>query len=165
MRHVAFTVLFLYSLTVIKHAIPFVDFLINKEEIQTELCVNKDKPITVCGGSCYLEQRLIQTSDDSTEAKGTTSERTITHIFDFLFAQPLKSVSLYGSTQHTTIKVITNALLPNSPTLEMTTPPPRGWMKACYPQILIWWYDLHFNRRTHTLLIWILSRGISIFIQ
>jgi len=40
-----------------------VDFKVNQEVITTTLCINKDKPITICGGSCYLDKELNKTEE------------------------------------------------------------------------------------------------------
>lgn len=36
----------------------YVDFEIRKDYISKILCIEREKPITVCGGSCYLKDRL-----------------------------------------------------------------------------------------------------------
>lgn len=36
----------------------YADFKLRQDYIATVLCIKKDEPITVCGGSCVLEERL-----------------------------------------------------------------------------------------------------------
>ena len=36
----------------------YVNFEINREYIAKNLCINRDEPITVCGGKCYLQKQL-----------------------------------------------------------------------------------------------------------
>jgi len=50
----------------------YLEFEINKDYIRDVLCVNRDKPITVCGGSCYLKKRLAQEQSEKTEATTKT---------------------------------------------------------------------------------------------
>jgi hypothetical protein len=41
-----------------------VNFQLNRETIAAILCIRKEEPITVCGGKCYLAEKLNETSDD-----------------------------------------------------------------------------------------------------
>jgi hypothetical protein len=40
---------------------------VNKERITELFCVNKDKPITMCYGKCYLKKQLSQTKEEKEE--------------------------------------------------------------------------------------------------
>jgi hypothetical protein len=42
-----------------------VDFNLNRDYIAATLCINKEQPITVCGGTCYLSEELEQTESPS----------------------------------------------------------------------------------------------------
>ncbi len=44
---------------------PYIDYLINKEYIATVLCEEKDDPISICKGSCYLIKELKQKQEES----------------------------------------------------------------------------------------------------
>ncbi len=46
---------------------PYLDYYLNQEYIATVLCKEKDNPISVCGGSCYLIRELKETSEKSQE--------------------------------------------------------------------------------------------------
>ena len=39
-----------------------ISFVINQEQIEEELCVNKDTDITQCNGMCYLADQVITES-------------------------------------------------------------------------------------------------------
>ncbi len=41
--------------------VPYLDYMLNKEYIVTELCVNKDKPEMECNGMCYLMTQVEET--------------------------------------------------------------------------------------------------------
>ena len=36
----------------------YLDFEVRKDYIAKVLCINRDKPITVCGGQCFLAKQL-----------------------------------------------------------------------------------------------------------
>ena len=65
----------------------YLDFQINKDYIVSNLCVNRTKPITVCGGSCYLQKKL--TKDQSAKATSGESSKRLSIA---LFFQPVKKV-------------------------------------------------------------------------
>lgn len=41
-------------------------FQFNRDYIAEVLCINRDKPITLCQGQCFLDARLDLTPDDTT---------------------------------------------------------------------------------------------------
>lgn len=48
------------------------DFEVRKDYIYKTFCINRDKPITVCGGQCYLNDRiksLTQQQERNTETQ------------------------------------------------------------------------------------------------
>jgi hypothetical protein len=45
--------------------IPIVDYIINKEYIAKNLCVNRDKPKSCCKGKCHLVKQLKKTSTNT----------------------------------------------------------------------------------------------------
>lgn len=48
-----------------------IDFKINKDYIAKVLCINKDEPITICGGNCYLTNQLKRAEEQKKEAQST----------------------------------------------------------------------------------------------
>jgi len=53
-----------------------VNFKINQDFIAEVLCINKDEPITVCNGTCYLSQELKKAYEsEEHEAPLIKSER------------------------------------------------------------------------------------------
>lgn len=42
---------------------PYVEFELNKEYIAEFLCINKEKPMTICGGKCYLSKELQKANE------------------------------------------------------------------------------------------------------
>jgi hypothetical protein len=45
--------------------IPIVDFLINREYIAKNLCINRDKPKSCCKGKCHLVKQLKKNSTNT----------------------------------------------------------------------------------------------------
>ena len=58
----------------------YLDFEIRKEYIANVLCINQAKTMTVCGGKCYLNDRLRNVADQ----QGNEAE-TSTRSFSFSF--------------------------------------------------------------------------------
>ncbi|MDN5213145.1 hypothetical protein QQ020_13845 [Fulvivirgaceae bacterium BMA12] len=50
----------------------YLDFEVRKGYISKVLCIKKDDPITVCGGSCYLAKQLNKAQDHQQEAEKTS---------------------------------------------------------------------------------------------
>ena len=48
----------------------YLDFEVRKDYIAKVLCIKRDKPMTVCGGSCYLAKKLdlAQKQEEKKEA-------------------------------------------------------------------------------------------------
>ena len=43
---------------------PYAQYYLNYDYIVDVLCINKDKPITICYGKCYLSNQLDKTTGD-----------------------------------------------------------------------------------------------------
>lgn len=56
--------LLIFSLSELRPALPFVDYLINYDYIIEVLCIQKDKEENTCSGTCYLSQQIQETSDE-----------------------------------------------------------------------------------------------------
>ena len=60
----------------------FLEFELNKEYIRDVLCVNRDKPITICGGSCYLKNRLDEEQSKTTSSSSSTKRMAMAFYFE-----------------------------------------------------------------------------------
>ena len=58
----------------------YTDYIINKEYIANNLCVNKSKPILKCNGKCHLAKQLKK--QDQKENKSSSSKEKIEVITD-----------------------------------------------------------------------------------
>ena len=54
-----------------------IDFQIRQDFIAEVLCINKEKPITVCHGQCYLSDQLQQAEEQQAESTPTRSIETL----------------------------------------------------------------------------------------
>lgn len=60
----------LYGLGLLRPIAPWIEYELNKDYIKTYLCVNKDTPMTQCGGRCYLKEQLESNHDKNSETGG-----------------------------------------------------------------------------------------------
>ena len=56
--------------------IPVIDYLLHKDYIAKNLCVNRNKPKSCCKGKCYMVKQLKKTSTN-TESKSENTEKRI----------------------------------------------------------------------------------------
>ena len=52
----------------------FIDFKINQDFIAEVLCINKEKPMTMCNGKCYLSEQLKK-AEEQEEKQAPTSKK------------------------------------------------------------------------------------------
>lgn len=51
-------------------------FMANRDYVASELCVERDEPISVCGGSCFLEKQLERTNSQDEERLPVSEEES-----------------------------------------------------------------------------------------
>ncbi|MBV6643802.1 MAG: hypothetical protein KI790_00045 [Cyclobacteriaceae bacterium] len=68
----------------------YLDFNMRKDYISEVLCINRDNPITVCGGKCYLNIQLEKANRSSEKQESKSIERQLEISF---FSQELQTVS------------------------------------------------------------------------
>ena len=66
--HIALFLCTVISLHVLAVPLSYLNYKLHQDYYATVLCENPEKPITVCGGICYVKKQLPQ----STEATPTT---------------------------------------------------------------------------------------------
>ena len=60
-----------------------VNFQLNRETIAAILCIKKEEPITVCGGKCYLAEKLNETGDNQdAPARQSKEQKPLTVYFE-----------------------------------------------------------------------------------
>ncbi|MEM7107821.1 MAG: hypothetical protein AAF519_06320 [Bacteroidota bacterium] len=77
----------LYGFGLLRPVAPIIEFELNKGYIQDFLCINRDKPLTVCGGQCYLAEQMKKANDFDSGAATVPS----INLADY----PIGFVSLY----------------------------------------------------------------------
>jgi hypothetical protein len=73
---IAIPLLIFYLTALLKPIIPYIDFAINKEYIAKVLCINKDKPVMQCGGTCHLTKQLKKATEEEPNSKQNTPTKT-----------------------------------------------------------------------------------------
>jgi len=83
--HLLVVVVLLHSMSM---PLVYLGFQLNREYIAANLCINRDKPITVCGGRCYLVKNLKKAHDSpkSNEAPAHRKQVTETLYYSPLFS-------------------------------------------------------------------------------
>lgn len=71
----------------------YLDFELRKEYIIANLCVNRDNPITVCGGQCYLAKNVADAKkQEERRAEQTSMAQFLYQVMDtrkpFAFSLP-----------------------------------------------------------------------------
>ena len=72
---IAFIVISAFVIQALGKFIIYTDYIINKEYIANNLCVNKSKPILKCNGKCHLAKQLKK--QDQKENKSSSSKEKI----------------------------------------------------------------------------------------
>jgi hypothetical protein len=73
--------------------IPIVDYLINKEYIAKNLCVNRDKPKSCCKGKCHLLKQLKKTSTNTENENKDRGKRVqYKELDEFLVKKPCQTI-------------------------------------------------------------------------
>jgi hypothetical protein len=61
--------LFVLVFYLLRPALPFVEYALNKDYIAKNLCVNKNKLHNCCQGKCYLHEQLKKAGDSPASSK------------------------------------------------------------------------------------------------
>jgi hypothetical protein len=68
------------------YPVVYLDFSLRRDYIAKVLCINRQKPMTVCGGQCYLADQLKKVR----EQQENEEERMISNTQFVFFYQPLE---------------------------------------------------------------------------
>lgn len=86
-KHIILSLLLVVLLGSMRFPIVYMEFALNKDYITNVLCINREKPITVCGGSCYLKKRL-----EKEQSKKATTERSGKRVALALYFESIKEI-------------------------------------------------------------------------
>lgn len=66
-------------------AVPVIDYLINKDYIAKNLCVNRDKPKSCCKGKCHMVKQLQKaTQNPEKDTKNTNTRLQVKELNEFV---------------------------------------------------------------------------------
>lgn len=60
----------------------YFNFRLNRQYIAKVFCVNRDKPITVCGGQCYLNNQVKKVNEQRGKGEFTLDNRLMVVFFN-----------------------------------------------------------------------------------
>lgn len=66
---VAITILIIFCFAEITPLLPYLEYCVNYDYISEVLCVEKDKPLSICNGKCYLSQQLKEAQETEEQDK------------------------------------------------------------------------------------------------
>jgi len=70
--------------------VPVIDYLINKDYIAKNLCINKDKPKSCCKGKCHMVKQLQKTNPDTEKDSQNTNNRVqLKDLNEFIICKPV----------------------------------------------------------------------------
>jgi hypothetical protein len=73
--------------------LPIIDYLLHKDYIAMNLCINKNKPKSCCKGKCYLVKQLKKTSANTEgDSKNTEKRIQLRETDEFLAAKTWQPV-------------------------------------------------------------------------
>lgn len=73
--------------------IPVIDYLLHKDYIAKNLCVNRNKPKSCCKGKCYMVKQLKKTSTNAeSESKNTEKRIQLRQTDEFLVNKTWQAV-------------------------------------------------------------------------
>jgi hypothetical protein len=78
MRYKIYTYIHLVVLVlyILRPAMPYIEYAINKDFIAKNLCINRNIPYSCCNGKCYLEKQ-IKKSLETNDSKGNEPNKKV----------------------------------------------------------------------------------------
>lgn len=77
----------------------YLEFELNKGYITKVLCIDRDKPVNVCSGSCFLKKRLEKEATNNTKPDSKTKRLAFA-----MFYQNIKAVIVPKHKQNTLLE-------------------------------------------------------------
>ncbi len=113
----------LYVVLQLRVYTPYADYFFNQEYIAAVLCEEKDDPISICAGSCYLVKELKDKQEQSQEEQLPQRSKlniSITHLYTISNLE-----FSINSIAHTCEFKPFDAHIAKQYSLDIPTPPPR----------------------------------------
>ncbi len=103
-------------------ALPVIDYLINKDYIAKNLCINKDKPKSCCKGKCHMVKQLQKTNQNSEkDPKNTGNRIQIKALDEYILDIPSHNYLAINSIKHLAF----NTSEPEQPACSAIFVPPK----------------------------------------
>jgi len=68
--------------------IPVIDYLLNKDYIAKNLCINKEKPKSCCKGKCHMVKQLQKTNKNTeNDPKNANSRIQLKELYEFMISK------------------------------------------------------------------------------
>ncbi len=120
-KHFAISILVLSTIgSTLTVPLVYLDFEMRREYIAEVLCINRDKPITICGGTCYLELNLERAQPNS-EAVPTAFTSLISFYFQEIEVTELNQPVAFWDQN---LFIQTSEGKPNNISIAVFQPPP-----------------------------------------
>jgi len=89
--------------------IPVVDYLINKDYIAKNLCINKDKPKSCCKGKCHMVKQLQKTNKNTdNDPKNTNSRVQLKELNEFIISKVCSYTAEISSHTYFVYNIVTS---------------------------------------------------------
>jgi hypothetical protein len=89
--------------------IPVVDYLINKDYIAKNLCINKDKPKSCCKGKCHMVKQLQKTNQNTdNDPKNTNSRVQLKELNEYIISKTCSYTAEISSHTYFVYNIVTS---------------------------------------------------------
>lgn len=88
-------VVILAMFILVKPVIPVLEYIVNYDYINKELCINKDKPALKCNGKCHLMKQLAKVSDDEKPISNDKKDNSKQEV-EILFYQEVSRIIFFS---------------------------------------------------------------------
>jgi len=78
MKYKYYSILYLVVilLYLLRPLLPYIEYMINRDFIVKNLCVEKDNPENTCNGKCYLHEQLNKISEQKNDDRGDKENKS-----------------------------------------------------------------------------------------
>ncbi|WP_340202311.1 hypothetical protein [Ascidiimonas sp. W6] len=122
-KAISYLLIILFANSILRPALPYMEYFFNYEYISTILCINKEEPTLNCDGKCYLMTQLAK----ATEEKKPENQSIPSIEFEKfpVFIHYLNKMEISHNLFHTNTKNWNYKILEKSDLDKPNTPPPK----------------------------------------
>jgi hypothetical protein len=118
-RYIGILNLFIIVFYLVRPSMPYIEYLIHKEYIEKNLCVQKDNPSNTCHGKCYLHEQLKKQSEpvdaDKNDSRLIPDNKMDDHIkssMDIASAPGVETETIYYYLNNKTVSFCSDVFVP-----------------------------------------------------